>query len=89
MKKKTLLILPLCLVAYAAVIWLVRSNMTARTVAKWVCGVSMAIWGLDWLFGQFAGLFSEDLADILAAAFLPISAVIVALAPLLVAVIIR
>lgn len=89
MKKKALLFLLLGVAVYAAVIWLVRSNGTARTVAVWVCGISMAVWGLDWLLGQFAGLVSETLQEKLAAAFLPLSAAMLVLLPLFLAVIIK
>ena len=89
MKKKTLLFLLLGVVVYAAVIWFVRSNQTARAVAKWVCGIVLGVWGLDWLLGQFAGLISETLQEKMVAVFMGMCVAVIALVPLFVAAIIR
>lgn len=86
--KKVCIVLAVVLV-YTAAIWLIRTNETAMTIAKWVVGIPFAAWGLDWLIGQFAGLFSEKLQEKLAAAFLPLSVAVLALLPIFLAVIIK
>lgn len=77
------------LAAYAALIWLVWVNDTAMSIARWVCGISLGVFALDWLVGQFAGLFSDRLQEWCAGAMLPISACLLVLFPLFVAVIVR
>lgn len=77
------------LVCYAALIWFVRSNDIARKVAVWICAAALAVFFLDWLVGQLAGLFSERLQEWCAAAILPIVAVLCVLSPLFIAVIVQ
>ena len=54
-----------------------------------VCGIVLAVWGLDWLLGQFAGLVSETLQEKMVAVFMGMCVAVIALVPLLVAAIIR
>ena len=85
MKKKTIILLILGVLVYAGLIWLVRSNHIARTISKWILGIILGIWGLDFVLGQFAGLISDDLQEKMVAFFLALCPVLLALAPLFVA----
>lgn len=77
------------IVAYVAIIWLVRTNSIAMTAARWITGISLAVFALDWLVGQIAGLFSDKLQEWCSAAILPIVAFLCALFPLFLAVTIQ
>lgn len=89
MKKKTIILLILGVLVYAGLIWLVRSNHTARTISQWILGIILGIWALDFVLGQFAGLISEDLAEWTAEVFRALCPVLLVLAPLFVAAIVK
>ncbi len=90
MKKKYIFLLCAGIIAYAGIIWLVRTNDVATNIARWVCVACFSILFLDWLGIQVAGfLLWDTVGDYLAAAFLPICAIVLCVFPLFIAVVIR